>query len=105
MHSIELKLGIYITHHRPTYLSILVNLGLIVFLEEHKKISYTLQSKESNYQTYASDQTVLSIKLKFDMYIVDSRSSYYINFAVSRRYSFLQDVKSVIHYDLQAQNI
>ena len=48
---------------------------------------------------------VLSIKLKFDMYIVDPRSSYYINFRVSRRCNFLQDAKNVIHYGLQAQNI
>ena len=55
--------------------------------------SYTLQSNESNYQNYASVQTVLSTKLTFDMYIVNPRSSYYINFGVSRRYCFLKDTK------------
>ena len=57
------------------------------------------------YQNYASVQTVLSIKLKFDMYIVDPRSSCYINFGVSRKCNFLQDAKNVTHYGLQAQNI
>ena len=79
--------------------------GLIVFLQEHKNNSYTLQSKESNNQNYVSVQKVLSIKLKFYMYIEDLRSSYYINFSVSRRHSFLQDTKNVIHYGLQSQTI
>ena len=48
---------------------------------------------------------VLWIKLKFDKYIVDYRSSHYINFGVSRRLSFLQDTQSVIHYGPYAQNI
>ena len=87
------------------FVSILANLRLIVFLQKRKKISYILQSKESNDQNYASVQTVLSIKLKFDMYIVDPHSSYYINFGVSRRCSFLQDAKNVIYYALQVQNI
>ena len=47
---------------------------------------------------------MLSIKLKFNIYIVDFRSSYYIDFGVSRSYNFLQDTKNVIHYGLQAQN-
>ena len=47
----------------------------------------------SNYKNYASIQTVLSIKLKFDKYTVDHRFSYYINFDVSRRYSFFTGYK------------
>ena len=60
-----------------------MNLGLTVFLQEHKQYSYTFQSKESNYQNFASVQKVLQIKLKYDTHIVDLRSSYYINFGVS----------------------
>ena len=68
--------------------------------------SYTLPSKESNYQNYASVQTVLPIKLKFDtytLYIPVSRTIYI--FGVSRRHCFLQDTKNFIHYGLQAHNI
>ena len=54
---------------------------------------------------YASAKTMLSIKLKPDMFITDHRSSYNINFAVSRRYSFLQDTENGIRYCLQVQNI
>ena len=42
---------------------------------------------ESN-KKHASVNTMLSTKLKFDMCIVDHCSSYYINFGVSRIYSF-----------------
>ena len=76
---------------------ILMNLGLIVSLQGSKKDSYTLQPMESNDKKYANVYTALSIKLKFDMCIVDHRSSYYINFSVSRTYSFLQDTQNVIH--------
>ena len=68
--------------------SILVDLGLIVFLQEQKQNSYTLQSKESNYQNYASVQRVFSTKFKFDMCIADQYSSFYINFGMSRMYTF-----------------
>ena len=61
-----------------------------MFLQEHKQKSYTFQYKESNYQNYASVQTMLSIQLKFDVYIVDIRSLYYINFGVSRRSIFFK---------------
>ena len=82
-----------IIHHRLTYYIDFGELGLIVFLQEHKNNSYTLQSKESKHQNYASVQMLLSIKLKFNMHIVDPRSSHYINFGVSRRYTFLQNTK------------
>ena len=59
---------------------------------------------ESNYKKYASIKIVLSIKLKFYMCIVDHHSSYYINFGVSRRHSFLQGTQNVIHNGVQAQN-
>ena len=48
---------------------------------------------ESNYENYASVQTVFSIKLKFDVYIVDRRFCYYINFGVSKRYTFYKTQK------------
>ena len=35
VHSIGLKFGLYFIDHRSTYLSILVNLGLIVFFQEY----------------------------------------------------------------------
>ena len=96
----------YIINYRPTYYIDFGEFGINdFFLQEYQKNFYTLQSMESNYQNYASIQTVLSIKLKFDMYIADHRSSYFINFGASRRYSFLQDIKNVVHYNLQAQNI
>ena len=93
-------------HHRRTYC---IDFGEFrindFFLLEYEKNLYTLQSKEPNYQNYTSVQTVFSIKHKFDVYIVDHRFSYYINFGVSKRYCFLQDTKNVMHYGLQAQNI
>ena len=67
------------------------------FYKSTKKNPYTLQSMESNHKNYASVQTELPIKLKFDMYIVDHHSLYYINFGVSRKYSFLQDTENIIH--------
>ena len=48
---------------------------------------------------------MLSIKIKFNMFIVDHFSSYYINFGVSRRYSFFYRVQNIMHYGLQSQNI
>ena len=60
---------------------------------------------ESDYKLYASVSMVSSIKLKFNIFIVDHRSSYYINFYVSRNHGFLQDTQNVIHYDLKAQSI
>ena len=59
-----------------------------------------MQLKESNYKNYASVQTVLSIKLEFGIYIVGHHFSYYINFGLSRKDSFLQNVQNVIHYGL-----
>ena len=57
------------------------------FLQEFKKEFLYITAKESNYKKYASEHTELLVKLKFDMCIVDHRSSHYINFGVSRRYS------------------
>ena len=68
MHSIELKFGKYILHQRPRYCIDFGEFSIKSFLQEHKKKSYALLSKESNYQTYASVETVLSIMLKFDVY-------------------------------------
>ena len=56
-------------------MSFLINLGLIVLLQEHKKDSYTLRPKESNYKKHASVYAMLSTKLKFGMCIVDHCSS------------------------------
>ena len=92
VHSTELKFSMHIIQHRPTYCIDFREFRINSFFTEAQK-KVLLQSKESNYQNYASLQTVFSIKLKFDMYIVDTRSSYYINFGVSRRHSFLQDTK------------
>ena len=87
----------YIIHYRLTYFIDFCKFRIDSFLQEHEKNSYTLQSEESNYQNYASVQTELSIKLKFDMYIVDPRSSHYVNFDVSRRYSFYRIEKYHAH--------
>ena len=65
-------------------LLILKNVGRIFFLQEYKKNPYALQLMESNYKKYASVLT----DLKFDMFIVDHRPSYYINIGVSRSYNF-----------------
>ena len=90
MHSIEFKIAMYITDHRrtnPIYFGEYRMKRFFLF-RSTKKISYTLQTMESNYKKYASIQMVLSIKLKFDMCIVDQHSLYYINFTMSRTYSF-----------------
>ena len=50
--------------------------------------SNTLQLMKSNYKKHASVSTMHSTKLKLDMFIVDHFSSHYINFGVSRIYSF-----------------
>ena len=48
--------------------SMLENLELIIFLQECKeKNSYTLQPMESNYNKHANVETVLSIKVTYDM--------------------------------------
>ena len=52
---------------------------------------YALQPMESNYKKYSSVYTVPSIKLKFNKRIVYHFFSYYLNFGVSRRYSFFTD--------------
>ena len=70
-----------------------------------KKNSYTLQLMESSNKNYFCVQTVLSIKLKFDKYLVDYRFSCYIYFGVNRRYSFSLEAHNVIHYGHWAQNI
>ena len=88
VHLIELKFVMYIIGHRPTKCIDFGELRISsFFLQEHKINSYTLQAMESNYKKYASVYAVLSIKLKFNKYIVDDFFSYCINFGVSRRYS------------------
>ena len=89
MHFIKLKAGLYITDHRHAYCIDFSEFRINIFiLLEYKKNSYILQPMESNYKKYASVYTVLSIKLKFNMLIVDNFSSYTINFGGSRRFSF-----------------
>ena len=62
VHSIELKFGMYIVDHCPTYCN---NFGGFTinsfFYRSTKKNSYTLQSMESSCKNYASVQTVLPI--------------------------------------------
>ena len=66
-------------------LLIFVNIGWIVFLQEYKKEFLYITAKKWNYKNYDSVQTVLSIELKYDIYIIDHRSSYYINFGTSKK--------------------
>ena len=81
--------------------SFLVNLGLIDFFCRSPKRIFIHNSLWSQIiRIMLVSQTVLLSKLKFNMYIVESCSSCYINFGVSRRYSFLQYTKNVIHYGL-----
>ena len=67
--SIELKFRMYIIGHRPSYC---VNFGefriISSFTSAQKRIFMhcnPLQPMESKYKKYASDETVLSIKVKF----------------------------------------
>ena len=53
-----------------------------------KKNSYALQPMKWNYKKYASVETVVSIKLKFNKFIIDHFFSYSINLGVSRMDSF-----------------
>ena len=73
MHSIELKFSMYIIHHRNTYCIDLCEFRINRFFTGSQMYSYTIQSKESKFQNYASVQTVLLIKLKFGMCIVNPR--------------------------------
>ena len=41
---------------------------------------------------------MLLIKLKFSMFIIHRRYSYYINFGMHRRYSFLQNQNFIYYY-------
>ena len=54
MHWIELKFGIYIIHHRPTYYIDFDEFRINRFFTGEQKISYTLQRMESNYKKYAN---------------------------------------------------
>ena len=89
VHSIEFKFRTYIIGYRSTYC---VDFGEFrinnFFYRSTKKNSYTLQLVESNYKMYASVYAMLSTKFKFDMRIVDYRSSYYLNLCVRRICSF-----------------
>ena len=89
MHSIEFKFGMNIIDLPSTSC---IKFGEFrinsFFYRRTKNNSYTLQFMESNYKKYVSVKTVLSIKLKFNKFIVDLFFSYSINFGVSRRYSF-----------------
>ena len=100
MHSIELKFSSCIIGYCPTYCMDFGEFRINCCFTGAQKEFLHITARKSSHQNCANIQTVLSIKLKFDMYIVDPRSSYYINFGVSRRYSFLQDTKNVIHYGL-----
>ena len=77
----------YIIGHRLIYG---VDLGEFMnnsFFTGVEKSIFMQQPMNSSYKKCANVQAVLSIKLKFDMFIVDHRSSYCINFGVSRRHS------------------
>ena len=89
VHSIELKFGMHIIDHWPTYCVEFGEFRIDGFCFKCTKMSpYTLQPMKSNYKKHACILMVLSIKLKFDKCIADHRSSYYINFGVSRIYSY-----------------
>ena len=53
VHSIELKFGMYIVGHRPTYCVEFGELRIVFFTGAQKGI-YTLQPTESNCKKYAS---------------------------------------------------
>ena len=71
-------------------MSILVNLGLIVLLQEYKK-EFLYITAYGNYKKYVNVYAALLIKLKFDMCIIGHRSLYYINFGVNRIYRFFTE--------------
>ena len=98
MHSIKLKFVMHITGQRFIYFVDFGKFRINNFFTCIQKNHYTLQPIESNYKNYVSVQKKLSIKLKYHMYAVDHSSLYYIKFVVSRRHSFLQDTRNVIHY-------
>ena len=81
VHSIELKFGMHIIVHRLIYC---VDFGEFsinsFFTGVQKKNSYTLRPTESNSLKCSSIQTIHSIDLKFGMYVIDYRSTNYIDF-------------------------
>ena len=62
-----IPIGTWIIGHRSTYC---IDFGLIDFLQGYKNNSYVLQPVESNCKKYASVETVLSIKIKCNMFIL-----------------------------------
>ena len=63
-----------------------------------QKDSYALRSMESNCLKGSGIQTVHSIEFKFDMYIIDHRFTFRINFSEFRINSFLQEYKKIFFY-------
>ena len=97
MHSIELKFCMYITGHRRTNP---IDFGEYwinsFFLQEYIKNSYTLRPMESNSLKCPSFQTLHSIKLKFDMYIISHRSTDCVDFGEYRMNIFFTRVQKRI---------
>ena len=67
MHSIELKFGMYIIHHRSTYCSNFGEFMINSFFTGVQKEFFALQSKDSNNQNYASVQTVRRFRLNTNL--------------------------------------
>ena len=68
------------------------------FYKSTKKNSYTLRPMESNSLKYSSIQMVLSIELKFGMYIIGHHSTYRVEFGEFRINSFLREHKKEFLY-------
>ena len=83
----------------------LVSIGWIVFLQEHKKKSYTLWPMDSNFLKFSCIQTVHFIELKYGMYITSHRLTYCVDFCEFRINSFFTGVQKniLIHYGLWSQ--
>ena len=110
VHSIELKFCMHIIDHCSTYCIDLGEFSIDRFLTGVQKYFWYITAKEVNYQNYANVQTVLSIKFKFDMYIIHHLPTYCIAFGDFRINSFFfffnRSTKGIlIHYSLRSQII